>query len=79
MSTTTTERNGHTSARNVHTSARNGQTADHSVELTAHELYEAEIALHDARQTESEAWIKAAADHLHAAVERHLNAIEGRI
>ena len=61
------------------TAARNGHSSESGVEMTAHELYEAECALHDARQTESEAWIKAAGDHLHAAICRHLDAIEHRL
>lgn len=47
----------------------------------ASELYHAELALHDAHQTGVDAWIAAAADHLHKAVERYLRergAVENR-
>jgi hypothetical protein len=34
----------------------------------AHALYEAELALHDARQTGVDEWMLAASNHLHVAV-----------
>lgn len=34
----------------------------------SHALYEAELALHDAHQTQVDEWILAASNHLHAAV-----------
>jgi hypothetical protein len=37
----------------------------------ARELYEAELALHDAHQTHVDSWIAAAGDHLHRAVVRY--------
>jgi hypothetical protein len=37
-------------------------------ERAAGRLYSAEIALHDARQSGVDAWMRAAADRLHAAV-----------
>jgi len=44
----------------------------------AHDLYEAELALHDARQTEVDAWILAASNHLHLAV-LHYTAAESAL
>jgi hypothetical protein len=44
------------------------------------ELYEAELALHDARSSGVDAWVSAASDHLHRALERYvgqLHAING--
>ncbi|SBW26894.1 hypothetical protein FDG2_5086 [Candidatus Protofrankia californiensis] len=38
----------------------------------ARELYAAELALHDARQSGVDAWISAAADHLHHAVQSYV-------
>ena len=59
------------------------QAHDHAVEqaLTekesaAHALYRAELALHDAHQTHVDEWIRAAHDHLHAAVLRYAAAGE---
>jgi hypothetical protein len=43
-------------------------------ELAARELYEAELALHDAHQTRVDKWIEAASDHLHDAVVRYIAA-----
>jgi hypothetical protein len=37
----------------------------------ARRLYDAEVALHIARQTGVDAWMRAAADRLHDAVEAH--------
>jgi hypothetical protein len=45
------------------------------VHVAARELYEAELALHDAHQTRVDAWIAAAADHLHRAVVRYESAL----
>ena len=39
-----------------------------AVDAAACRLYDAECALHAARQTRVDAWIAAAADHLHQAV-----------
>ena len=39
-----------------------------AIEQAAQHLYDAECALHIARQTRVDAWITAAADHLHLAV-----------
>jgi len=41
----------------------------------AHRLYDAEIALHIARQTGVDAWISAAYDRLHEAVAAHTAAV----
>ncbi len=41
---------------------------------TAHSLYEAELAVHDARQSHVDTWLQAANDHLHAAVMAYLEA-----
>lgn len=56
------------------TSFTNGATTDHADDqavagLTAakQELYRAELALHDARLTYVDEWIKAASDHLQRA------------
>ena len=38
----------------------------------ARELFHAELALHDAHQSGVDAWIAAAADHLHRAVQGYL-------
>jgi hypothetical protein len=43
-------------------------------EQTARELYEAEVALHHARQSGVDHWVGAAGDHLHIAVVRHQHA-----
>ncbi len=43
--------------------------------VTAISLYDAEAALHIARQTGVDTWIKAAADRLHEAVEAHRRAV----
>jgi len=43
--------------------------ASHSVDPdAAHNLYCAEIAFHEARQTHVDEWIRAAADRLHEAI-----------
>jgi hypothetical protein len=40
----------------------------------ARRLYDAEVALHNAHQTRVDAWISAASDKLHEAIETHLAA-----
>ena len=40
-------------------------------ERTARELYEAEVALHHARQSGVDRWVGAAGDHLHIALARY--------
>jgi hypothetical protein len=42
------------------------------LEAAAARLYDAEVALHCARQTQVDAWVAAAYDRLHEAVEAHL-------
>ena len=49
-------------------------TAD-AINRTAEEVYDAECALHAARQTHVDAWIAAAGDRLHEALVRYLAAI----
>ena len=46
----------------------NQQDPHAALEQAAQHLYDAECALHIARQTRVDAWITAAADHLHLAV-----------
>ena len=42
---------------------------------TASRLYDAEVALHAAHTSHVDAWIAAAADRLHEAVQAHLAAV----
>jgi len=46
-------------------------TKQAAVAVAARRLYDAEVALHIARQTGVDAWMRAAADRLHDAVEAH--------
>lgn len=48
-------------------------TSDESAPARA--LYDAEVALHIARQAGVDAWVRAAADRLHDAVEAHRRTI----
>jgi hypothetical protein len=41
----------------------------------ARRLYEAEVQLHIARQTQVDAWIAAASDKLHIAIQEHVAAV----
>ena len=52
-------------------------TATHTaaVDVAAQRLYQAEVALHDAHTTHVDAWIAAAADRLHDAIETYLAAV----
>ena len=52
----------------------NAQNANGSVQAAARRLYDAETALHAARQTHVDAWIAAAGDRLHDAVTAYLAA-----
>jgi hypothetical protein len=52
-------------------------TANDSVARAAAHLYDAETALHTARQTHVDSWISAAYDRLHEAVEAHRLAVVG--
>ena len=45
------------------------------VEDAARRLYAAEVALHDAHSSHVDAWILAASERLHEAIEAHLAAI----
>jgi hypothetical protein len=56
------------------TSTRHYQHALEARNQAARDLYDAELALHDAHQTHVDHWIRAASDHLHAALARHLEA-----
>lgn len=47
------------------------RTASPDVHTAARRLYDAEIALHIARSSGVDAWIAAASDRLHEAVEAH--------
>jgi hypothetical protein len=44
-------------------------------DTAARELFDTELALHDAHQTHDDKWITAASDHLHLAVVRHARAV----
>jgi hypothetical protein len=44
-------------------------------DTAARELFETELALHDAHQAHDDRWITAASDHLHRAVVRHAQAV----
>jgi hypothetical protein len=46
------------------------------VRAAAAHVYDAECALHAARQAHVDAWIAAAADRLHAAIVVHLSALD---
>jgi hypothetical protein len=48
----------------------------HEAEVAACQLHAAETALHDARQTEVDAWISAAANRLHDAVVHYHDACD---
>jgi len=48
------------------------------LQAAAGRLYSAEVALHAARQTGIDEWVKAAADRLHEAVVRYENLLAGR-
>jgi hypothetical protein len=50
-------------------------TADAQVDLQACKLYEAECALHTARQAHVDEWIAAAAERLHLVVVAYLAAV----
>jgi hypothetical protein len=45
-------------------------------EATARELYEAEVTLHDARQSGVDHWVRAASDRLHVSLVRYQRAEE---
>ena len=47
-------------------------------DAAARRLYDAEVALHIAHSSHVDAWIAAAADRLHEAVEEHLAAVAAR-
>jgi hypothetical protein len=43
----------------------------HPLDVAARHMYEAEIALHAARQSQVDAWVAAAYEHLHRAIAEH--------
>lgn len=45
------------------------------VDAAARHMYEAEIILHDARQSHIDAWVAAAYDRLHEAILEHATAL----
>jgi hypothetical protein len=51
------------------------RTAEDRVQLTARRMYEAEVALHAARQAHVDQWVAAAYDRLHEAVIDHRLAV----
>ena len=53
----------------------NGTVIARDVEAAARRMYDAEVALHIARQTGVDEWVKAAADRLHEAIVAHRRAI----
>jgi hypothetical protein len=53
------------------------QAADR-VEAAGRDLYNAECALHTARQSHVDAWIAAASERLHEAIAEHLFAVAAR-
>jgi hypothetical protein len=50
-------------------------TAENRVDIAARRMYDAEVALHIARQTHVDAWVSAACDRLHEAVLQHAAAL----
>ena len=50
-------------------------TPDMRIAHAAIQLYEAEVALHAARQSGVDAWVAAAYDHLHLAICEHSDAV----
>jgi hypothetical protein len=48
-----------------------GLSAEERVATSAHRMYDAEIALHTARQTHVDAWVAAAYTRLHEAINEH--------
>lgn len=53
-----------------------GVSAGEWLRAAERRMYDAEVALHIARQTHVDAWVAAAADRLHAAIVDHLTAVE---
>ena len=50
-----------------------------AVQQAATRLYDAEVALHHARQTHVDEWISAASERLHTAVEAYLAAVTAQV
>jgi hypothetical protein len=59
--------------------ALRARTAEDPCEVAARRLYDAEVALHTARQSRVDAWIAAAYDRLHAAIAEHRAALAAHI
>lgn len=57
------------------TNSTTASTRTVAVDVAAQRLYRAEVALHDAHTTHVDAWITAAADRLHDAIEAYLVAV----
>jgi hypothetical protein len=55
--------------------AASGSAARDRIAAAERHMYDAETALHAARQTHVDAWIAAAYDHLHAAILEHTAAV----
>lgn len=47
------------------------QQAVEARDIAAHKVYETELALHDAHQSQMDSWITATSDRLHIALARH--------
>jgi hypothetical protein len=57
--------------------APTSSTPSDRVAIAARRMYDAESALHAARQTEVDVWIVAAYEKLHAAIVEHTDAMHG--
>jgi hypothetical protein len=55
-----------------------GEHAENRIDAAAHRLYDAEIALHIARQSQIDNWIAAAYDQLHVAIREHTVALSAK-
>jgi hypothetical protein len=55
--------------------ALRARPAEDPCEVAARRMYDAEVALHIARQSRVDAWIAAAYDRLHAAIAEHSAAL----
>jgi len=53
-------------------------TDENRVDIAAHRMYDAEVAVHAARQAHVDAWISAAYRQLHEAILEHAAALAGR-
>ena len=55
------------------------RSARTALQQAATRLYDAEVALHHARQTHVDEWISAASERLHTAVEAYLAAVTAQV